>query len=100
APLVGAESSESRCAITPAIWPGLTQRSWSAFGISARLKGVSITLGRIALQRIPSSRYSTAAERANGSPAAFEDAYPAAPENGSSAARVPTHTIDPPPACI
>src|SRR5689334_2303363 len=56
-PLVGAESSDSRWAMTPAISAGLTQRSWSAFGIEARLPGVSITLGRIALQRTPSSRY-------------------------------------------
>src|SRR5947209_11873480 len=97
APLVGAESSPSRNSITPAISAGLTQRSWSALGIAARLAGVSITLGRIVLQRIPSSLYSTATAFENASTAAFEDTYPAAPVNGCTAARVLTQTIDPPP---
>ena len=41
APLVGLESSESRCAMTAAISAGLTHRSKSASGIEPRLAGTS-----------------------------------------------------------
>jgi hypothetical protein len=37
----------------------LTHFEWSAFGCDSRFAGVSMTLGRIALQRTPSPRYST-----------------------------------------
>jgi hypothetical protein len=74
----------------------LTHFSKSALGIEARLAGVSITLGRIALQRIPSFLYSAATACANAITAAFDAMYPAAPLNGWTAARVPTHTIEPP----
>ena len=60
-------------AITRAISAGLTQRSRSASGIEARLPGVSITLGRIALQRMPSLLYSTASAVANAITAAFDE---------------------------
>src|SRR5258708_39431740 len=73
APLVGAESSDRRKATTPAISAGLTQRSKSASGIAARLAAVSITLGRIALARIRSFRYSTSRALTNAITAAFEE---------------------------
>ena len=38
--------------MTVAMSAGLTQRSWSAFGVAARLAGVSITLGRITMARV------------------------------------------------
>src|ERR1700749_2322293 len=85
-------------AITPAISAGLTHFSKSALGIDSRLLGVSITLGRIALQRIPSFLYSAATALAKPMTAACEEMYPAAPLTGCTTARVPTHTIDPPPA--
>jgi hypothetical protein len=73
APLVGRESSLSRKAITPAISAGLTHFAKSAFGIAVRLPGVSITLGRIELHRIPSFLYSTATAWANAITAAFDE---------------------------
>ena len=45
--------------------------TWSASGIERRLAGVSMTLGRIALARIPSSRYSFASTSTNASTAAL-----------------------------
>src|SRR5690348_12347377 len=71
APEVGAEAAEHRNAITSAIASGLTQRDTSACGLAARLAGVSMTLGRIALARTPSSRYSTASTSTNASTAAL-----------------------------
>src|SRR5687768_7639201 len=98
APLVGAESSPTRKAITWAISPGSTQREKSAPGWLARLAGVSMTLGSTVLQRTPDFRYSTATAFAKASTAALAVAYPAAPGNGASAARDETHTTEPPPA--
>ncbi len=79
--------------MTSAIRSGETHRAWSASGCARRLAGVSMTLGSTALQRIASSRYSTATAWANAMTAAFEAMYPAAPENGCSAARDDTQTI-------
>ena len=59
APLVAAESGETRNAIVAAIWSGVTQSAGSASGIDARLAGVSMIDGRIALVRMPSFAYST-----------------------------------------
>ena len=85
---------DRRWAITPAISSGLTHLEKSALGIEARFPGVSITLGRIALQRIPSSRYSTATASVKASTAALDEMYPAAPLKGRRTARVPTQTIE------
>ena len=60
APLVGAESSLHRNRITAATWSGGTHLEVSAPGWPARLAGVSMTLGKMALQRTPAARYSTA----------------------------------------
>jgi hypothetical protein len=65
-------SSVSRLAITPAISAGLTHFEKSALGIDARFPGVSITLGMITLQRIPSFLYSAATAWASAITAAFE----------------------------
>ena len=66
APLVGAESSLHRNRITAATCSGGTHLEKSASGWSARLAGVSMTLGRTALQRTPAARYSTATAWAEG----------------------------------
>src|SRR5512134_207679 len=97
---MGPESSEQRKRITRAISAGDTHLEKSALGWDSRLAGVSMTLGRIAFARMPSSRYSASSERTSASTAAFEIAYAAPPLKGSSAARAPTHTIAPPPESI
>ena len=48
-----------------------THFEWSASGSDSRLAGVSITLGRIALQRMPSSRYSASSAWTKASTAAL-----------------------------
>ena len=70
--MTGDESSEQRKRITRAISAGCTHLEWSASGIDSRLAGVSMTLGTIALARMPSSRYSTSSERTRASTADFE----------------------------
>ena len=50
---------------------GSTHFEWSASGWASRLAGVSITLGRIALARMPSSRYSASSAWTNASTAAL-----------------------------
>ena len=49
APVTGAASADARNRITFAIASGLTHRVKSAFGMSSRLRGVSMMPGRIAL---------------------------------------------------
>src|SRR4051812_35215770 len=84
--------------MTWAISAGGTHRVWSASGCAARFAEVSITLGSTVLHRIPSPRYSTATACANARTAAFAVTYPDAPANGATAARLDTHTTQPPPA--
>ena len=72
APDVGAESLEQRNLTTRPISAGGTQAEESASGIAARVPGVSMTLGSFALDRIPSSRYSTAIVSQSAITAAFE----------------------------
>src|SRR5205085_138725 len=58
APEIGPDSSETRNRTTFPIASGATHFDQSASGCAARFAGVSITLGRMALQRMPLSRYS------------------------------------------
>src|SRR5487761_736679 len=60
APVTAAACSEARKPITAAIASGCTQREKSAFGMSARLRGVSMVPGSTALTVIPRS-FSSAA---------------------------------------
>jgi len=55
---MGFESSLMRKRTTFAISSGWTHLEWSAFGWLSLFASVSMTLGRIALARIPSWRYS------------------------------------------
>ena len=65
--------SEVRNSIVRAISSGLTHFDVSALGWEARLPGVSITLGRMALARMPSSRYSASSAPTKASTAALEE---------------------------
>ena len=65
------ESSERRKRTTFAMSRGSTHFEVSASGCDERLAGVSITLGRIALARIPSFLYSASSACTKASSAAL-----------------------------
>ena len=85
-------------AIALAIRSGGTSLTHRVSGIAARLAGVSIIVGRIALQRMPSSACSCATAWRTRSPPPSTRRSRRAPANGCSAARAETQTIAPPPA--
>ena len=71
---MAALSSEHRNAITCAIRSGGTSLWCSDSGIAARFAGVSICVGTITLQRVPSGLPSSATACANAITAAFDAA--------------------------
>lgn len=54
-----------------AIWSGFGQAAWSAFGIAARLAGVSMIDGAMALTRMPRVATSAASAWVNAAMAAL-----------------------------
>src|SRR4051794_9208752 len=72
APLTAADASPHRNATVVAIRAGGTRFFHSSSGIAARLAGVSIWVGRIALQRTPSGLPSAATDFANAITAALD----------------------------
>ena len=91
-------SSLKRKATTSAMAAGEAHPARVDVGWSCRLPGVSMTDGRSAFARIPSSRYSTARLLTRAQTAAFAVMYADAPANGLNADRAETATIEPPPA--
>jgi len=68
------DASDSRKATTSARSPGFTQREASASGMSRRLAGVSMMLGRMALTVTPTSLHSSAKASVSRCTPAFDAA--------------------------
>src|SRR6266540_667833 len=97
APLMAEASSEVSQAMVAASWAGSTQREWSAVGMSRRLEGVSMTLGRTQLAVISPGCWCSSRARLSVrvTTPALLTAYAAAPAEGWTAARDETLMMRP-----